>query len=51
MKSRNLAVTAFTLAALASGVALAQDKGPPSRAKSIGRGAGPVSLDRALGLK
>jgi len=27
MNSRNLAVTAFTLAALASGVALAQDKG------------------------
>ena len=27
MKSRNLAVTAFTLAALASGAALAQDKG------------------------
>jgi uncharacterized membrane protein len=27
MKSRNLAVTAITLAALASGVALAQDKG------------------------
>jgi uncharacterized membrane protein len=27
MKSRNLAITAFTLAALASGVALAQDKG------------------------
>ena len=27
MKSRNLAVTAFTLAALAAGAALAQDKG------------------------
>ena len=27
MKSRNLAITAVTLAALASGVALAQDKG------------------------
>ncbi len=27
MNTRNLAVTAFTLAALASGVALAQDKG------------------------
>ena len=27
MKSRNLAVTAFTLAAIASGAALAQDKG------------------------
>ena len=27
MKSRNLAVTAFTLAALASGATLAQDKG------------------------
>ena len=27
MKSRNLAITAITLAALASGVALAQDKG------------------------
>ena len=27
MKSRNLAVTTFTLAALVSGVALAQDKG------------------------
>jgi len=27
MKSRNLAVTAFTLAAFASGAALAQDKG------------------------